>query len=465
MLIGRLKGRLGKITYGFGNLGQALIYHLIGTFLIYFYVNEIRLDPALVGIGFSIAYGIWNSINDPIAGYISDRTRTRWGRRIPYVLFGTPLMVLLFILIWFPPIKDIPLSNSYNIWLFLYFIIIIGIFELLYTFVTVGWNALFPEMFQDLKERIEASIYRQVAAMIGLIIGFVIAPQIIAYFTKEFGTLNGWALTGALLGCISGGAFMISLLGSIEKKEFSMAGTLPIISAFKITLTNKSFITAALCILMISWTWSLLSAISPFFVEYMLGGTIADVTFISAPILLMAIIFYPLWRKIGIKYGTKKTLTISYILEILFLLSFVLIADNVLKAIIIMIFYGFSNSGVTLVREILIPDVIDEDEIKTGLRREGVYLGVTTFVDRFALGLTGISTIIIFSLSGFVPGALQPPNVILNMRILTSVIIIIATLCFLISMKYYPLGAEKVNEIKSMLEKLRKEKGIILENK
>jgi len=370
-------------------------------------------------------------------------------------------MILLFILIWFPPIKDIPLSNPYNIGLFFYFIIIVGIFELLYTFVTVGWNALFPEMFQDLKERIEASIYRQVAAMIGLIIGFVLAPQIIAYFTKEFGTLNGWALAGVLLGCISGGAFMISLLGSIEKKEFSMAGTLPIISAFKVTLTNKSFITAALCILMISWTWSLLSAISPFFVEYVLRGTIADVTFISAPILFMAIIFYPLWRKIGIKYGTKKTLIVSYILEIIILLLFVLLANNVLEATIIMIFYGFSNSGVTLVREILIPDVIDEDEMKTGLRREGIYLGVTTFVDRFALGLTGISTIIIFSLSGFSPGIPQPSHVILSMRILTSIIITIALLCFLISMKYYPLGAEKVNEIRNALEKLRKEKGII----
>ncbi len=459
MLIGKLKGKSGKIAYGFGNLGVALIYHIIGTFLIYFYVDEIRLDPALVGLGFSIAYGIWNSINDPIAGYISDRTRTRWGRRIPYVLFCTPLMVLFFILIWFPPIKDIPLSNPHNIGLFLYFIIIIGIFELLYTFVNVGWNALFPEMFQDLKERIEASIYRQVAAMMGLIIGFVLAPQIIAYLTKEFGTLNGWALTGALLGCISGIAFIISLLGSVEKKEFSMAGTLPIISAFKVTLTNRSFITAALCILMISWTWSLLSAISPFFVEYALGGTIADVTFISAPILFMAIIFYPLWRKIGVKYGTKRTLIISYILEILFLLSFILIADNVLKAIIIMIFYGFSNSGVTLVREILIPDVIDEDEIKTGLRREGIYLGVTTFIDRFALGLTGISTIIIFGLSGFVPGAPQPPHVILSMRVLTSAIIVAALLCFLISMKYYPLEAERVNEIRNTLEKIRKEKG------
>ncbi|MEM0481548.1 MAG: MFS transporter [Nitrososphaerota archaeon] len=460
-MIGRLKGRAGKIAYGIGNLGQALTYHMVGTFLIYFYVNEVRLDPALVGVGFSLAYGVWNAINDPIVGYISDRTRTRWGRRIPYVLFGTPLMVVFFTLIWLPPVKDMPLPSQHDIGLFTYFLITIGVFELLYTFVTVGWNALFPEMFQDLRERLEASIYRQVAAMIGLVIGFVIAPQIIYLFTREFGTINGWGLTGLLVGCIAGSSFTISLLGSREKKEFSMAGTLPIISAFKITLTNRSFITAALCILMISWSWSLLAAISPFFVEYFLGGTIADITFISAPILLMAIIFYPFWRRIGIRYGTKRTLITSYTLEIVFVLLFVLVADNVIEATAVMILYGITNSGVNLVREILIPDVIDEDEVKTGFRREGVYLGMATFIDRFALGLTGVSTVIIFSLSGFTPGTTPPLPVILSMRTLTAAIFIIALACFLIAMKFYPLSVDKVDDVKRTLEKLHKERGVV----
>ncbi|MEM3155952.1 MAG: MFS transporter [Nitrososphaerota archaeon] len=459
MIIGRLRGRAGKMSYSLGNLGQALIYHLLGTYLIYYYVDIVGLDPALVGIGFSVAYGAWNSINDPLAGYISDRTRTRWGRRIPYVLFCTPPMVILFFLIWFPSIIETLIPSRDNLALFIYFITVIGVFELLYTFVTIGWNALFPEMFQELKERLEVSVYRQVAAIIGLIIGFVITPQIIYYFTREFGAINGWGLTGLILGCVSGISFMISLLGSVEKREFSTAGTLPITSAFRITFTNRSFITAATCILMISWSWSLLSAIIPFYVEYIFKGTIADITFISVPILLMGIIFYPIWRKVGTRYGTKRTLIISYTLEATFMLLFVLIADNIIGATVIMIFYGIMNSGVSLVREILIPDVIDEDEVKTGFRREGIYLGVNTFIDRFALGLTGISTVLIFSVSGFTPNTPQPANVILSMRVLTSTILVIALACFLVSIKYYPLGAERVNEIRDILYRMRVEKG------
>ncbi|MEM4404535.1 MAG: MFS transporter, partial [Nitrososphaerota archaeon] len=110
-------------------------------------------------------------------------------------------------------------------------------------------------------------------------------------------------------------------------------------------------------------------------------------------------------------------------------------------------------------REIHIPDVIDEDEVKTGFRREGIYLGVNTFIDRFALGLTGISTVLIFSVSGFTPNTPQPANVILSMRVLTSTILVIALACFLVSIKYYPLGAERVNEIRDILYRMRVEKG------
>jgi len=431
------------------------MYHIIGTFLIYFYVDVVRLDPAWVGTGFLFSYGVWNSVNDPIAGYISDRTRTRWGRRIPFILFFTPLMMLLFVLLWSPPVGGKPLTTPNSIEIFLYFVFIVVAFELIYTFVTVGWNALFPEMFQSLEERSEVSVYRQVAAMIGLIIGFVAGPLIISYFTDVFGVFNGWMLTGILIAFISGCAFLVSLLGSREKKEFSARGTLPIREAFRVTLFNRSFLTASSCILMTSWVWSLLSAVSPFVVVYMLGGSIADVTIISAPIFFVGILFYPLWRKVCIRFGTKRTLIVSTSLSVLFLVLFIIFADNITKGLLLMCLYGFANSGITLTRELLMPDVIDEDEVKTGFRREGVYLGVTTFVDRFALALTGGSTALIFSLSGFTPGVSQPPSVIFTMRLLIMMIFLIALLGFLVSAYFYPLGPERVSEIREKLRELR----------
>ena len=91
-LIGRLRGRSGKVGYGAGALGESLTFAMISTYLTYFYLDEVHLDSALVGLGFTLSYGVWNSINDVIAGYISDTTRTRWVWSLLEAL--TPFMIV-----------------------------------------------------------------------------------------------------------------------------------------------------------------------------------------------------------------------------------------------------------------------------------------------------------------------------------------------------------------------------------
>lgn len=389
-------------------------------------------------------YGVWNAINDVIAGYISDKTRTKWGRRIPYISIFSPIMILLFAMIWSPPTKGKPLSNPFDPCIFLFFLLVIFIFEFVYTLVDVGWNALFPEMYKDIKDRSEVAVYRQIFAIIGVIITIIFTPQLISHFTKNFGTFQGWILVGIILGLMGGASFILSLLGSKEKEKISIESTLPIKEYFKITFMNKSFLTAAFLILTTSWIWSVLEAMIPFIVQYFLGGQVSDITIVGAPMIVFPILFYPIWRKICIRYGSRITLAFSTILMVSGLLVLALWADTIIKAIILIAFFGAVNSGVQLTRELLIPDVIDEDEVRTGLRREGIYYGARTFIDRFALALTGVSTAFIFKLSGYMPGIVQPSEVILSMRIGLALVIIIALTLFLVAIKYYPLGRRKI---------------------
>ncbi|GFP30382.1 MFS transporter [Candidatus Hakubella thermalkaliphila] len=379
-----LKGKPGKIAYGFGNFGQAFLFHAIGAYLIFFYTDVVHLDPALVSLAFLISYGIWNAINDPLAGHISDRTRTRWGRRIPFILFCTPLMVLLFVLVWTPPTGGVPLAVPFNLWIFFYFAIIIALFELLYTLVTVSYTSLFPEMFEGLKERAEVSIYRQVSAMVGLIIAFATMPLFVDALTGRFGIFGGWTGAGAILGFCAGGAFFISLLGSRERREFSMEKALPFITSFRLAITNRSFFTFASANLMICFIWSWLSAMVPFWTVYVLGLGLQDVPILWLTNFTVAIVLYPLWKKICVRYGSKKTLFLSVSLYTIFLLPILVIGD-LWQAIALMAFLGAALSGITIVRDIVLSDVIDEDEINVGLRREGAYFGVNAFIERFSL--------------------------------------------------------------------------------
>ena len=120
-----------------------------------------------------------------------------------------------------------------------------------------------------------------------------------------------------------------------------------------------------------------------------------------------------------------------------------------------MLLVGAANSGITLVREILLSDVIDEDELHTGLRREGSYFGVNAFIERLAMVLVGGATALVLNLSGYAPGVTpQPASVGLGIRLGMGLLPLGALALFLAALRYYPLGKERVLELRERLEQL-----------
>jgi len=453
-----MKGRVAKVAYGVGNLGQALFFNSVQTFLIFFYTDVVRLDPRLVGLAFAISYGVWNAINDPLVGVISDRTRTRWGRRIPYIAIGTPLTFLLFVLVWSPPLGGHALTNPSNMGIFLYFAVVIALFDLVYTVVSVTYTALFPEAFEDLQERTEVSMYRQVAAMIGTALGVAIMPVIVASLAGRFGDLGGWRGAGVILGLVGSAAFAFSLLGSHERKESSAEQPLPLAAAFRETFTNRSFLTFAGANLMICYIWSWLSAMAPFFIKYVLGAPGEQVSLVLAGMFITSMAFYPLWRKVALRLGAKGTLSAAVTLFVTFLLL-VLVVRNLVQAFVMMLLVGAANSGITLVRDIVLSDVIDEDELRTGQRREGSYFGVNAFVERLVMVLIGGSSSLVLAMSGYSSQlATQPPSVALGIRLGMGLLPAVALGVFLLMFRFYPLGKTRVAEMRGQLEQMRQAK-------
>ena len=452
-----MQSRFAKVAYGVGNLGQALFFNSVQTFLIFFYTDTVRLDPKLVGLAFAISYGVWNAINDPLVGVLSDRTRSRWGRRIPYIAIGTPLTVLLFALVWSPPLRGHPLTNPSSTGIFLYFAVVIALFDLAYTAVSVAYTALFPEAFEGLKERTEVSMYRQMAAMVGTALGVAIMPVIVGSLSGRFGDLGGWRGAGIILGLVGGAAFGFSLLGSRERKQSSAEKPLPLMAAFKETFTNRSFLSFAGANLMICYIWSWLSAMVPFFIKYVIGVRAEQMSLVMAGMFITSMAFYPLWRKVALRLGSKRTLASAVTLFATFMLL-VLFVRNLLQAFVMMLLVGAANSGITLVRDIVLSDVIDEDELRTGQRREGSYFGVNAFVERLVMVLIGGSTGLVLSLSGYAAGLqTQPPSVALGIRLGMGLLPIAALGVFLAALRFYPLGKERVVELRARLDLLHQE--------
>nr|MBC7244463.1 MFS transporter [Chloroflexota bacterium] len=451
-----MRSRFAKIAYGVGNLGQALFFNTVQTFLIFFYTDVVRLAPQMVSLAFAISYGVWNAINDPLIGLISDRTRTRWGRRIPYIALGTPLTFLLFFLVWSPPLGGRPLINPSHSGIFLYFALVIALFDLVYTAVSVTYTALFPEAFEDLRERTEVSIYRQVAAMIGTALGVAIMPVLVGSFSRQFGELGGWKMAGLVLGLIGASAFAFSLLGSKERKKSSTAEALPFVDALKQTLVNRSFLAFVGANLMICYIWSWLSAMVPFFTKYVLHAPEEQMSLIFLGMFATSMACYPLWRKVALRLGSRNTLALAVSLFVLFMLP-VVVVSNLVQALIMILCVGAANSGITLVRDIVLSDVIDEDELRTGQRREGSYFGVNAFIERLVMVLIGGSSSLVLSLSGYnATLTIQPPSVSMGIRIGMSLLPLAALAVFWFSLRFYPLGKEQVAALRERLDALHR---------
>ena len=413
-------------------------YQAFSTYIIYFYVDVVRLSVGLVSMGMLI-WGAWNAINDPVFGFISDRTRSPWGRRIPYIMFTALPFGLIYFLVWSPPFTVIN-----ELALFLYFLIFICLFDLCYTIVVLNWAALFPEMFRTLKERAEVNAYRQSFGMAGLIIGIALPPLIY--------TTLGWPAMGAIFGALIIVAYYISLWGSEEKEPPRDEKSLGILDAFKNTFINKSFATFASSNLLIQFSFIMVLALIPFYAKYILRVEDQKITVIMLAALGAAIPMMFIWRSLTVRFGAKKTYLAAISLFALSLLPFFIIS-NFYLCLAAAVFVGLSFSGIILISDVLISDIIDEDAVNTKSRREGIYFGANAFICRFAIALEAICIGLIFTMTGYNPVIFtQTKEFLFGLRWLISGLPIIALILAFFIMYMYPLDEERLKWIREQLK-------------
>ena len=177
-----------KLAYGAGDLGPAITANILVFFLLPFFTNVAGLSPGLAGSILMIGK-VSDAINDPIVGVLSDRTRTKWGRRLPWILLGAIPFGLVFFLQWIVPhFSD---NQQVNIWcLFVYYIIIGILFNIAYTAVNLPYQALTPELTQDYNERTNLNSFRFTFSIGGSILSLVLAGLIFNIYagddTKKF---------------------------------------------------------------------------------------------------------------------------------------------------------------------------------------------------------------------------------------------------------------------------------------
>ena len=442
--------------YSFGQLSDVIGYQMFVFLIFTFYYAVVGLNVNLVSIGFVI-WSVWNAINDPLIGALSDRTNTRWGRRKPFVLIGFVPYCIITVLLWTPP-------TGSEILTFVYFVIIIILFDTIYTSYSMGQASMFPELFKNLEERAKANNIRQVFTIVALIVASVFPTFFIPQLDspKYFINYRNAGIFAAILIFIFGLIFI--KFGTRIPKEFSEDYKIApsFLKSFKTSLKNKSFRWYVIIHFCNWYVYSILPTVFPLFSSFVLvlkEGESVLVGFLLALTFISAMFYMFIWRFIALKVGVRKGIMISQVIFILTLLPYMWISSFI-EALIVALLLGIGLSGSLFYLDILIATVMDEDELITGVRRSGGIYGISTFILRYASIFMILSINLVFNSVGwavFNPvGATE--QIILGLRLLMFLFPTIALAIGILAAIKFPITKERYEEIKQELEKLHAQK-------
>jgi len=459
-----------KFLFGLSAFPDQLTYQIFQFLIFTFYFTVVKIPLPLMIITY-VLWGIWNAINDPMLGALSERTKHRgkWGKRKFYLLISIiPLCVMVILMFY------VPFNTSDKMLEFIYFLATIVIFEFFYTMFDVNVNALFPEMFPDVKQRAATNLLIKGLTVVALILSSLIPMIFISDYVPE---------NDAQIPVIKSEYFMMAvviavftliislpfLLKGIEEKvekaeDFEKRPSF--FQSMKITLTNKTFVKFVIANTAVWYCFSILPMIIPIYAEFVIGGSLfaGGGSLIVGIALMLAFVIaalvLPIHKKLGFKYGMRKAFMITLGIWICTLFPFLFITGEAFQIafILLIALQGFPLSGALFYVDILHADVIDEDAIKFGVKRSASFYGINAFIHRISIILVILTIGLMFGNIGwdkqFDPLPSDPFLVILGLKAIMVIFPSIALVIGLLAMKSYGLHGERLERIREELKKI-----------
>ncbi len=432
-----------RMLYSLSSLGITIPGEAIAG-VIAFYIVDIKNLPVAWYSTFWFFYTIYNALNNPALGFVSDRTRSRWGRRLPYILFGGLPYALAFALLFTAPFD----GKSDPRGLLIYFGTAIIIWEGLYTALATGYYGLLPEMFGTYEERTDVAARMNIFQILGLFIGAALPPML--------ANIMGWGNMAALFAGVSVIAIYAGYPAMFERKELQTDTSFPFTAALKYTFMNRSYLTAAGAQTMRFFATGSLQTGILFYLKYSLKVDEGLATVVLGMAFFIAMLsLYP-WRNwVANKLDSRRTLMLANAIMILGIVPMGF-SPNINFTYAAAVVLGIGLGGLVLIGDVIMTEVVDEDEVKTGHQRAGMYFGMSGF-------LITLSGLLVSSVFGLLMPAFgydtlletQPASVDMGFRIFLTVPTSIGFLLAIFLLWLYPLHGKYLADIKQTLEKKR----------
>ena len=375
-----------KVLYGVADGGIAMVASSIQFFLLFFYTDVLHINAGIAGTALMAGKLTWDAVNDPVFGYVSDRTRTRWGRRRPYMLIGAiPLALTTWLLYSIP-------GELAGVSAFLAILVTFLLFDTMHTLVSVPYYALTPEMTHDYDERTSLTAVRMVFSVVGYILGAGGTTAIAGLFKSGLGWSDKAAYSGmgGVFGLLAMAAVLVTTLNTRERPADDVPpSSLPPLSAFRQTFRNRPFMILVAAFFISSFSFTLLTTLLPYYLTYQMN--MAD----QVPLVLLAMLgtiglfLFP-WKLVADRINKGPAYALGLFIACLAVITtFFLPYGPTPWIYVIAAVAGFGFSGQWVFPWGMLPDVIEYDQQQTGERREGIYYGVWAFLSKFtgALGI------------------------------------------------------------------------------
>lgn len=437
-----------KVVYGVGDLGFSMNNSIISAYFTIYMMDVIGLTPALVAI--ILFFGrSWDYINDPIVGHLSDRTRTRWGRRRPFLLFGAIPFGLSFILLWLSP-------NFSQTGLVIYYTLGYIVYEALATTVYMPYYSLTPELTEDYDERTQLTSFRMFFNIIGSLTAYIFPMLVIGSMVPE--NTKRVLLMGVIAGAIAATPLLLVFLGTKEKREYMLEKRPKLIPSLKAALKNRPFVFAAGIYLLTWMTIVVLETNLLIYIKYIIMRE-SQSTIIMASIFVTAILALPIWNWAA-KHWNKR---LAYIIGVAFwavvMMVLILVTPDT-PFWVIMILCVMAGIGVSAAQVLpwsIIPDAIEWDEWKTFERHEGMFYSLITLLGKIANSVAVPLSLMVLEVTGYQAGSVvQPDSAMMGIRLVIGPLPAILLTGGIVFALFYPLSREQHHKIVEELQ-LRRE--------
>ncbi|NDJ26046.1 MFS transporter [Nostoc sp. B(2019)] len=460
-----------KLAYGAGDLGPAITANISIFFLLVFFTNVAGIPAGLAGSILMIGK-IWDAVNDPMVGLLTDKTKSRrWGRRLPWLLYGAIPFGIFFFLQWIVPQFSAEQSN--NIWpLFWYYVAIGLISQVFYTVVNLPYTAMTPELTQDYDERTSLNSFRFTFSIGGSILSLILSKIVfsqIADRQQQYIVLAAICTVISVLSlywCVFGTRDRI-LAFEAKRIQLEEPPSIPIGEQLKIVFKNRPFL-FVIGIYLFSWLGVQITAsIIPYFAVNCMRLQESDVPTVMIAVQGTALVMLFVWGALSKKVGKKVVYFMGMSLWIIAAAGLFFLQPGQIGLMYLMaVMAGFGVSTAYLVPWSMIPDVIELDELQTGQRREGIFYGFMVLLQKFGLafGLFIVGNALqVYGFKESVPGQstlpIQPDSALLAIRIAIGPLPTICLICGLFLTYFYPITREMHAEIMLKLKERQEMKG------